>query len=81
MEAVRRMSGRWSRRHEEHVRPPEKVSRIAIKRARPIVIAELSRQGAAARWAGMSPDQRREHIEVMNIGRALKRLAGKTEAA
>jgi hypothetical protein len=80
-EATKRMAGRWTRRHEGSIHDNGRLAQVALRRARPIVMTELARMGAAARWAGMSPEERREHIELMNLGRRIKSLAGKSEAA
>jgi hypothetical protein len=37
--------------------------------------------GRPARWANATPSERQAHAELMNVGRAIKRLAGKEEAA
>jgi hypothetical protein len=80
-EAMKRVAGRWERRNPTYLHPSARVAKSAIARAAPVVMAELARKGAAARLARMTPEQRKTHIELMNLGRAVKRLAGKTEAA
>lgn len=50
LDAAKRMEPRWERREAGHVRlKPARMSQKAIDRARPFVMAELGRRGAAAR--------------------------------
>jgi transcriptional regulator with XRE-family HTH domain len=57
-DAIRRMSRRWAKRRESTVRPPDKVARSAIRRARSVVLSEAARKAALARWAGTSKKER-----------------------
>jgi hypothetical protein len=53
-----------------------RVSKEAMKRARPILMAELARKGALARWAGKTPEQRAAMVAQMNAARMAKRRTG-----
>jgi hypothetical protein len=76
-----KIARRWERRKEQRVHDNGRISKVAIKRARPIVLAESARRAASALWAGKTPEQRQAHIARMNIARAARRLARKSKAA
>ena len=57
------------------VRAPAQLSGEAMKRARPLLMAELARSGARARWDGSTPKMRAAHVAKMNAAR----LAGMTK--
>lgn len=76
-EATARMAKRWERRNTDRARDNGRVSKVAIERATPAVLAEIGRRGGTARWAKATPEQRREHSELMHLGKSLKVLARK----
>jgi hypothetical protein len=51
-----RMQRRWQRRINSYMRPNDRVSKAAIKKATPIVVAELARKGGRLRCK--SPQER-----------------------
>jgi hypothetical protein len=63
-----RMSDRWERRRMDHVRPTG-VGRLTIRRARPHVLRELAKRAGKARWAGLSPEQRREAMKAVRAAK------------
>jgi hypothetical protein len=75
-----RMQSRWTRRSERHVQPPEKVARIAITRARPLVLSEGARKAAAARWKGATKEQR-QAVGAMLVEARVNKRARTCEAA
>jgi hypothetical protein len=77
-EAAKRMSHRWTKRSANVNRDGNgKVARLAIKRARPIVLTEVARKAATARWAGTTKWQRAAFVAMLNAARAAKRNAVK----
>jgi hypothetical protein len=55
--AIRR---RWERRLDSRVRDNGRIGKEAIRKARPLVLAELARRGGLARWAGATDRERRQ---------------------
>jgi hypothetical protein len=49
---LERVGSQWMPRHEEWVRR-RALSPTALQRARPVILAELARKAARARWAGV----------------------------
>jgi hypothetical protein len=43
--AVERMLHRWQRRNEAQVRPPTRLSKEILEKAKPIILSELARKG------------------------------------
>jgi hypothetical protein len=82
-EALARVGKRWERREDSRVHDNGRISRLAIRRVRPIIMSELARKGAAARWKNATADDRRAAAELMNLGREMKRTsrAGMMEPA
>jgi Helix-turn-helix domain len=68
---------RWTKRRH----PGAKSWPMSVKRARPIVLAELARKGGRSWWARMTPEQRQAHIAKLNAARATKRQTGLNKAA
>lgn len=64
---------RQGRRREKAVRPPDKVSKIAVRRARPVVLSEGARKAALARWKATPPAERRAHCRMMQEAKSLAR--------
>lgn len=67
--------GDLERRKESHVRAnhPRFSKEAAIKVARPAVLSELARKAAKARWAGVTVEERKAFIAMLNTARAGKR--------
>jgi len=59
----------------------DRISKVAVHNARPLVLAAAARHADLARWAGKTPEQRQAHISGLNALRAVSRLARKTKAA
>jgi hypothetical protein len=57
-EKKKRMATRWEERRQDQVRNNGRVSQVAIRRARPFVLAENARKGGLKRWAGSTPEER-----------------------
>ena len=60
-EQVQRMQPRWEnagRRDQRQVRPPARISKMLLSRARPFVLREAARKAASVRWRGVSPELR-----------------------
>ena len=54
-------------------REPARLSREAMKRARRLLMQELARKGALARWARSTPQTQAAMIAKMNAARLAKR--------
>jgi hypothetical protein len=54
------------------------LAKIAVRKARPLVVAAAARHAAKARWANATPQQRKAHVAMMKTAR---RLARKNKAA
>jgi hypothetical protein len=76
-----RVRRRWSKQQEAQATDNGRISRAAMKKARPVVLAELARRGGRSWWEGMTPRQRQAHIAKLNAARAAKRQAGLNRAA
>jgi hypothetical protein len=55
-----RVQPRWERHSESYVERDRRLSKAAIKKATPIVVAELASKGGRSRWANSTPEQRLE---------------------
>jgi hypothetical protein len=75
---VARLSGQWQRRDRAGVRENHRLGKVAIAKARPIVMAELATMGGKARWKDATPEDRAAMIARMNAARLAKRRAGTT---
>jgi hypothetical protein len=53
-----KMRPRWEGRDTKQVRLAAKLGRALLKRARPVILSELGKRAAAARWARVSPESR-----------------------
>ena len=76
-----KVRSRWERRSEGQVSENGRISKVALQKARPLVLAELARKGGVSWWANKSPEERRAHIARLNAARAAKRQAGLNKAA
>jgi hypothetical protein len=63
---------RWTKRRDNLASDNGRISKAAVKKARPLVLAELARNGGLSWWASMSPEQRQAHIAKLNKARAAK---------
>jgi hypothetical protein len=79
-DATKQIASRWTRRAERHVRPADRLAKVAIAKARPIVLTEAARKAATARWAKVSPADRKAQAELMVLGRQIKQHARMSEA-
>jgi hypothetical protein len=83
-DAAKRMAGRWTKRQGNHVHGNGRVARMAIARARPIVLTEAARRAATARWAGTTKKERQAVVAMLNKVRLAKlalRRTGTRKAA
>jgi hypothetical protein len=70
LEAAEKMSRRWERRREDHVRTCQPVSRALLDRCRPIILAELGHSGGiASAKARRRAERRNGHANGHAAGR------------
>jgi hypothetical protein len=74
-EQAARMRPRWEGRDQRQVRPPARIGKSLIARARPHVVRELGRQGGKARWRGVDPEVRRRLMTQISWARPSVRKA------
>jgi len=53
-------------------RTPAASAKIALRKARPLVLSAAAKHAALARWAGKTPEERRAHSKMMNLARKVK---------
>ena len=64
--AVEKLSHRWQRRHENHVRTCQPISQATLDRCRPIILSEMARKG----WQTRNRQARRTgHANGTSAGR------------
>ncbi len=51
LEAAKKMAGRWEQRNASQVRPPARISRELLARAKPLVLSEMAKKGWRTRRA------------------------------
>ena len=71
-EQVARMAPRWANmghRQTKQVRPPARISKMLLSRARPYVIREAARKAASVRWRGISPELRSRLMREVSLAR------------
>jgi hypothetical protein len=71
-EQVQRMRPRWENagaRDQLQVRPPSRISKMLLSRARPYVIREATRKAASVRWRGISPELRSRLMREVSLAR------------
>jgi hypothetical protein len=64
-DAVKRLSGRWTRRQDNHIQSTGRLAQVAIQRALPAAITKLASSGGKSRWEGVDADERREHMREL----------------
>jgi hypothetical protein len=65
-EKAQRIADRWEKRDAIKCRhATSKLAKSALRKARPIVLAELARKGGQARWKGTTAEQRREAMREL----------------
>jgi hypothetical protein len=64
-DAVKRLSGRWTRRQENHIQRASRIAQMAIQRALPAAVHKLASSGGKKRWEGVDADERREHMREL----------------
>jgi hypothetical protein len=69
---------RAGKRQARRAHPSNRISKVALKKARPVVLGELARTAAAAGWKRTTPEARAEVIHRLNSARLAKRLARTT---
>jgi hypothetical protein len=68
------VAGRWTRRREDQARRQDgRISKAAIRKARPLVLAAAARAAAKARWETATPAARAAVVAKLNAARAAKR--------
>jgi hypothetical protein len=71
-EPVSRMRSRWENagaRDQRQVRPPARISKMLLSRAKPYVIREAARKAASVRWRGISPELRSRLMREVSLAR------------
>jgi hypothetical protein len=58
-----------------------RISNAGVKKARPIVLAEVGGKGGRSWWANMTPAERQAHIAMLNAAPAAKRQSALNKAA
>jgi hypothetical protein len=64
------------RRHKGVVHPNNHVGKDLLKKARPVVLSDLARKAAAARWKRVTPEQRQAFGRFLVEARRRKQHAG-----
>lgn len=60
---VAKVEAAWrdeGKRKDRYVRPSERISKVALKRARPLVVREMGSRGGSSTWAKVPKAARRE---------------------
>jgi hypothetical protein len=80
-EGVARTRHRWEKRNERAVRPPSRIGKELIARARPAVLRQLASKAATTRWSRTTPETRRAIMAAVTMARANVRARQSPSAA